>query len=93
VARALLRAVVALADAASFFVILVTGFSDRPEGGYSAGTVAVFIVAVAFAAVSLLGHLWLLVDKRQTWHDKIFELTVTRAEAAVAEPATSRHPD
>jgi uncharacterized RDD family membrane protein YckC len=93
VARALLRAVVALADAASVFVILVTGFSDRPDGGYSAGAVAVFVVAVGFAAVSLLGHLWLLVDKRQTWHDKIFELAVTRAEATVAEPATSRHPD
>jgi uncharacterized RDD family membrane protein YckC len=92
VTRALLRAVLALADAASVFVILLTGFSDRPDGGYSAGTAAVFVVAVAFAVVSLAGHLWLLVDKRRTWHDRLVGLVVVPAEATAAEPVASTTP-
>jgi uncharacterized RDD family membrane protein YckC len=78
--RALIRALAALASAASVFVILYTAFSDRPEGGYSAATLAVFVVALVLAALSLLGHLWLLVDRRQTWHDRVFRLVVV-AEA------------
>jgi uncharacterized RDD family membrane protein YckC len=78
--RALLRAVAALASAASAVAILVTAFSDRPDGGYSAGTVAVFGAALAVAVLSLSGHLWLLVDRRQTWHDRVFRLVVV-AEA------------
>jgi uncharacterized RDD family membrane protein YckC len=90
--RALLRAVVALADAAAVLVMLVTGFSDRPESGYSAGAVVVFVVAVAFAAVSLLGHLWLFLDKRQTWHDMLFGLLVVPAQATAPESAVSATP-
>jgi uncharacterized RDD family membrane protein YckC len=89
VARALLRAVAALASAASVLVILVTAFSDEPDGGYSAGAVVVLVAALAFAALSLLGHLWLLVDRRQTWHDRVFGLAVVPAEALAAEPASS----
>jgi uncharacterized RDD family membrane protein YckC len=92
VPRALLRAVVALADAAAVLAILVTGFSDRPEGGYSDGAVVVLVLALAFAAVSLLGHLWLLVGRRQTWHDRLFGLLVVPAEATATEPAVSATP-
>jgi uncharacterized RDD family membrane protein YckC len=90
--QALLRAIAALASAASAFVILVTAFSDRPGGGYSTGVLAVFVAALAVAALSLLGHLWLLADKRQTWHDRLFGLLVVSAEATAAEPAASTTP-
>jgi uncharacterized RDD family membrane protein YckC len=79
--QALLRALAALVSAASVFVILNTAFSDRPEGGYSTATLAVFVVALALAAVSLLGHLWLLVDGRRTWQDKLFRLVVVTGPA------------
>jgi uncharacterized RDD family membrane protein YckC len=78
--RALLRALAALVSGASVFVILYTALSDRPEGGYSAATLTVFVVALVLAALSLVGHLWLLVDRRQTWQDRLFRLVVV-AEA------------
>jgi uncharacterized RDD family membrane protein YckC len=88
VGRAVLRAAAALVSAASAFVVLVTFFSDRPEGGYSSATIVLVITALTLGTISLLGHLWLLRDRR-TWHDMLFGLVVLPVEPTAGTPAAS----
>jgi uncharacterized RDD family membrane protein YckC len=88
VARAVLRAAAALVSGVSALVVLVTLFSDRPERGYSTATIVLFVAALTLGTTSLLGHLWLLRDRR-TWHDKLFGLVVVPAETTTAAAQTS----
>jgi uncharacterized RDD family membrane protein YckC len=72
-ARALLRALVGVLTFAACWFALVTGFGD--EVGSTA--VAVGGVALAFALLAFVGHLWALVDRRgQSLQDRLFGLAV-----------------
>jgi uncharacterized RDD family membrane protein YckC len=94
--RLLLRAAAALVSGASVLVILVTAFSDSPDGGYSSGALSLLVAAAVVAGLSLVGHLWLLVDGRQTVQDRLFRLAVVPVEARDAtspSAATRARPD
>jgi uncharacterized RDD family membrane protein YckC len=94
--RLLLRAAAALVSGASVLVILVTVFSDSPDGGYSSGALSLLVAAAVVATLSLAGHLWLLIDGRQTLQDRLFGLVVVPVEARDAtspSAATPARPD
>ena len=70
-ARALVRAVVAILTFVALWLSIVAGFGDSSEAA------AVIGVAVTFAVVALAGHLWALVDRHgQTLQDRLFGLAV-----------------
>ena len=69
----ILRALVGVLTLAACWFALVTGFGD--EVGSTA--VAVGGVALAFALLAFVGHLWALVDRRgQSLQDRVFGLAV-----------------
>jgi uncharacterized RDD family membrane protein YckC len=90
--RLLLRAAAALVSGASVLVIVVTLFSDSPDGGYSGAVLAPLVAALLVAGLSLLGHLWLLVDGRQTLQDRLFRLAVVPVEARDATSPSAATP-
>ncbi|OGO50954.1 MAG: hypothetical protein A2148_02355 [Chloroflexi bacterium RBG_16_68_14] len=78
VARALVRSALALVLGASVFVLAVVGFSDAPAG-YSAADLVGIYGAVAGFVGGILGHVWMLLDRRnQTLQDKVSGVVVLR---------------
>jgi uncharacterized RDD family membrane protein YckC len=90
--RALLRALVAVLTFAACWLPLVVAFSDAPEDPTQAG--AMIAVALAFAALALIGHLWALFDpRRQSLQDRLFGLAVVKekpqGEPTLATPVST----
>jgi uncharacterized RDD family membrane protein YckC len=77
VGKALARSLVALLQAVAFFALFNLAFSDTPSGGYSAADFAVLAASVLVASSSLVGHLWMFLDReRRTLLDRFFGLAV-----------------
>jgi uncharacterized RDD family membrane protein YckC len=77
--RAFLRALVAVLTFVACWLPLVVAFSDAPESNSRAAAIAA--VAIAFAALALIGHLWSLRDpRRQSLQDRLFGLAVVHAK-------------
>jgi hypothetical protein len=75
--RGLLRGVIVLLGAASAIMLLMFGFSDPPPGGYDAASLIVLALALAVFVTSILGRLWMLVDRQQrTLFDRMLGLAV-----------------
>jgi membrane protease YdiL (CAAX protease family) len=91
--RAFLRALVAVLTFVACWLPLVVAFSDAPESNSRAAAIAA--VAIAFAALALIGHLWALRDPhRQSLQDRLFGLAVVktkpREEPTLATPVSTR---
>jgi uncharacterized RDD family membrane protein YckC len=86
--RALLRGFVAVLTFIACGVPLVAAFGDGPNPALVAA------VALSFAALALIGHLWALRDpRRQSLQDRLFGLAVVKAkpqgEPTLATPVSS----
>jgi membrane protease YdiL (CAAX protease family) len=91
--RAFLRALVAVFTFVACWLPVVVAFSDAPESNSRAAAIAA--VAIAFAALALIGHLWALRDPhRQSLQDRLFGLAVVktkpREEPTLATPVSTR---
>lgn len=91
--RAFLRALVAVLTFIACWLPLVVAFSDAPESNSRAAAIAA--VAIAFAALALIGHLWALSDPhRQSLQDRLFGLAVVKTkpqgEPTLATPVSTR---
>lgn len=91
--RAFLRALVAVLTFIACWLLLVVAFSDAPESNSRAAAIAA--VAIAFAALALIGHLWALSDPhRQSLQDRLFGLAVVKTkpqgEPTLATPVSTR---
>lgn len=76
--RAWLRALLAVLTFTACWLPLVVAFSDAPEDTSQA--VALSAVALSFATLALIGHLWALFDpRRQSLQDRLFGLAVVHA--------------
>ena len=74
--RALARSLLAVAFVMSGLFLLVSFFSDSPQGYNSVDLVVIYSSAVVFAA-GVLAHLWMIWDrKKQTLQDKALGLVV-----------------
>jgi uncharacterized RDD family membrane protein YckC len=91
--RTFLRALVAVVTFVACWLPVMVAFSDAPESNSRAAAIAA--VAIAFAALALIGHLWALSDThRQSLQDRLFGLAVVKTkpqeEPTLATPVSTR---
>lgn len=88
--RSLARAGFALAAAVSLIGAVNYGFSDAPARGYSAAEQMVLDLLLVVLAISVLGRLWMLVDRHgRTLFDRLLGIAVLRNIPAPMGPGAA----
>jgi uncharacterized RDD family membrane protein YckC len=77
VVRGFVRAILGGTPVIALFLLLVAGFSDAPEEGYSAADRALLLGSGLVFAIGLLAHLWMIVDRHhQSLIDRVAGVVV-----------------
>ena len=82
IGQAIVRSIGSTALIVSGIGIVMFGFSDQPDAGYSATDLWIFGALAGLFVLSVLARIWLLVDRdRRTLTDRLAGVTVVRMPA------------